>query len=45
MYARTLYHNVKTTSLDDRLNLAFSRGKKGRFVRGSGGFVSDRLSY
>ena len=25
MYARTLYHNVKTTSLDDRFNLSFAK--------------------
>jgi len=35
----------KTTSLNDRLDLAFLKGEKGRFVEGIGCFVKDNLSY
>ena|GEM_PF-1409568 len=35
----------ETTSLNDRLNLAFFERRNGRFVEGIACFVKDNLSY
>ena len=39
------FSNIETTSLNDRLNLAFFERRNGRFVEGIACFVKDNLSY
>ncbi|KDS64100.1 hypothetical protein M096_4369 [Parabacteroides distasonis str. 3999B T(B) 6] len=48
IYPSTLLANLgftKTTSLNDRLDLAFFERYKGEFVEGRACFVKDSLSY
>lgn len=39
------FSSIETTSLNDRLNLAFFEHRNGRFVEGIACFVKDNLSY